>query len=373
MSPQAATVPLHVALLNPCYWPEVRRGSERFARELADGLLSRGQRPSLITSHPGRPSRSVERGMRVIRLPRPPQGVLLRLGYEAYLTHVPLSYLALRAGHYDVAHALYPSDALAAGRWRARTSRPAVLSYMGIPTRPWLSANRGRLRVLLRAVDRCDAVVALSRHAARAFEDSIGREVLVIHPGIDLTRFRPGGARAERPTIVCTAAADEPRKHVRLLVEAFALLRRREPGARLILSRPADVGAIGRAGIDPAAPGVEWRDLDSDAAITRAYGEAWVAALPAVDEAFGLVLIEALACGTPVVGYAGGGIPEIVDREEIGCLFDRLDPEALADALTRTLETTGSPGTAAACRARAEEFSIDRCTDRYLALYRELA
>lgn len=362
-----------MALLNPCYWPEVRRGSERFARDLADGLLRRGHHPSLITSHPGRPRTSVEDGLRVVRLPRPPQGLLVRHGFEWYLTHIPLSYLALRSGTYDVAHALYPTDALAAARWRRSTGRPAVLSYMGIPTRGWLSAARGRLRVLRGAAGGCDAVVALSRHAADAFQESIGLEARVIHPGVDLACFRPADARSERPTIVCPAAVAEPRKHVALLVDAFELIRGHHPDARLVLSRPRDPAAIRRAGIDARSPGVEWRDLDQRATLSRSYGEAWVAALAAPDEAFGLVLIEALACGTPVVAYADGGIPEIVDRPSIGRLFDRLDPRALAEALIATLGTAEDPTTAAACRARAEEFSIDRCVERYLELYSELS
>src|SRR5205823_13049310 len=86
--------PLHIALLSPCFWPEVRRGGERFTRELADGLLARGHDPTLITSHPGLPSRSAEAGLEILRLPRPPQGRLRRRGYDPYLTHVPLSYAA---------------------------------------------------------------------------------------------------------------------------------------------------------------------------------------------------------------------------------------------------------------------------------------
>lgn len=309
----------------------------------------------------------------MIRVPRPPQRFLVRRGYESYLTHVPLSYLALRSGSYDIAHALYPTDALAAARWRRKTGRPAVLSYMGIPTRHWLSAHKGRREVLLRAVDRCDAVVALSRHAAETFEDSIGREVHVIHPSVDLSRFRPADARAEEPTIVCAAAVEEPRKNVRLLVDAFALVRARSPRARLVLSRPRDAAAIVRAGIDQDAPGLEWLDLDHDVALARAYGEAWVAVLPAADEAFGLVLAEALACGTPVVGYDHAAIPEIIDRPGIGRVFDRLEPEPLAEAIIETLAIAAEPQTVITCRTRAEAFSIDRCTERYLSLYRALS
>jgi glycosyltransferase involved in cell wall biosynthesis len=94
--------------------------------------------------------------------------------------------------------------------------------------------------------------------------------------------------------------------------------------------------------------------------------------LPSRDEAFGLVLTESLACGTPVVGSNDGGIPEIVDRPEIGRLFDGEDPAVLARALLEVLELAGDPATAGACRARAEDFSTDRCTDAYVALYREL-
>ncbi|MDQ6779231.1 MAG: glycosyltransferase family 4 protein, partial [Actinomycetota bacterium] len=210
---------LRVALLSPCFWPEVRRGGERFTRELADALLARGHRPQLITSHPGAPRRTVEEGLPILRLPRPPSGRRLRLMFEPYVTHVPLSYAALRVGDYDIAHAVYPTDALAAARWRKRTGLPAILSYLGIPTRAWMAEQRRR-EVLGLALRGCDAVVALSRYAADAFSQVLGYEAPVIAPGVDLDAFRPGAQRAPTPTIICSAAAEEPRKHVALLVGA---------------------------------------------------------------------------------------------------------------------------------------------------------
>lgn len=363
---------LRIALLSPCYWPECRRGTERFTRELADGLLSHGQLPRLITSHPGRPRRSVEDGLEVLRLPRPPERRLIDRGYEPYLTHVPLSYGALRLGHDDVAHAMYPADALAAARWRRRTGRPAVLSYMGIPDRRGLREFRGRLEILQRALDGCDAVVALSAHAAEAFRYWLGYDARVIAPGVDLRAFRPGPERAAVPTIICTAAAEEPRKHVGLLIDAFALVRRELPSARLVLSRPRHLDEVRRRAIDVDAPGVVWANLDDTPALAAAYAEAWVAALPSVSEAFGLVLVEALACGTPVVGYRDGGIPELLDDPRIGRLFDTLEADALAAALLEAIELAGAPETAPACRAQAERYSVDLCTERYLALYRDL-
>ena len=365
-------VSLRIALLSPCFWPEVRRGGERFVRELADGLLERGHRPRLITSHPGWLSRSVEDGLPILRLPRPPQGRLLRRHYEPYLTHVPLTYLALHAGEFDLAHSVAPPDALAALRWRRRSGRPVVLSYLGIPDRQGLTEFRRRMQTTARAAAGADASVALSRYAADAFERWLGVRARVIHPGVSLEAFTPASQRHPAPTIVCSAAPEVPRKHVGLLVEAFQLVRREHPDARLVLNRPRDPGAAGRAGVGLDAAGVELADLDDRAALARAYGEAWVAALPSTDEAFGLVLVEALACGTPVVGHAHAAIPEVIDSPLVGRLFDRLEPEALARALLECFELASDDVTAERCRRRAAEFSTDRCVEAYIDLYREL-
>jgi glycosyltransferase involved in cell wall biosynthesis len=294
------------------------------------------------------------------------------MGFEAYLTHIPLTYLVLIAGSYDLAHAVYPTDALAAVRWGRRTGRPSLLSYMGIPTDRWLRSHRLRRKVLLRAVHGSDAVVALSRHAAEAFHQSVDHDPEVIPPGVDLRAFRPLAARAERPTVVCSAAADVPRKNVGLLVGAFELVRAERPDARLVLSNPRDPQAVRHAGVDLRAGGIEWATLDDRDTLARAYGEAWVAVLPSMDEAFGLVLVEALACGTPVVGYAHGGIPEVIDRPQIGELFSSMDAGGLARALLDALELAPDPRTATYCRARAEELSAERCVDSYVALYRKL-
>jgi glycosyltransferase involved in cell wall biosynthesis len=341
----------------------VRRGGERFIRELADGLIGHGLEPTLITSHPGWPSRREEDGLAVLRLPRPPQGPLLRRGYEQYLTHVPLSYAALRAGHYELAHAMYPTDALAAGRWKARTGRPALLSYLGIPDTAGLDERRWHRELMARAVDGLDRVVALSEYAAAAFRDSFGYAAPVIAPGVDTDAFTPAPRRSPTPTIICAANAAEPRKHVGLLIEAFARVRAERPDAQLILSAPQS---------HDGGEGVVWVDLDSRRTLAAAYGQAWVAALPSESEAFGLVLAEALACGTPVVGYADGAIPEVVDSADLGRLFHELTPRALADALLDALGLASQPGTVGACRARGMDFSTARCVDAYLELYAEL-
>lgn len=337
-------------------------------RELADGLIARGHRPRLVTSHPGATSRSIEDGLPIVRHRRPPDGPLRRLGLEHYLTHAPASYVSLARAEDDLAQAVFVSDALAAGLWSDRTGKPSVFSYMGIPDRPGLAEPRLRLRLTRAAVQRCSAVTALSRPAAEAFERELGVSARVIPPGVDVAAFRPAPVRAGAPTIVCSADVTAPRKRVGLLVEAFTRVRRARPAARLVLSRPHDAAI---AATLSGEPGVELADLDERSALARAYGSAWVSALPSLGEAFGLVLAEALACGTPVVATDTGGMRDVVDDRSIGRLFSG-GPDDLAHALLGALELLEDPATPARCRRRGEDFSVERCVDAHERLYREL-
>jgi glycosyltransferase involved in cell wall biosynthesis len=359
---------VHVALLNPVFWPEVRRGSERVARDLADGLLARGHRVRLLTTAPQRRRTvALEDGLEVVRSPRLLDGRLRRRLFEDGLAHVPTALAELRREPPAVAHALHPTGGVAAARLRHRTGTPAVLSYMGIPHRQALANRRLRLELTLRAVRGASVVTALSRHAAEAFERWLGVEdVRVIPPGVDLDAFSPGPGRASVPTILCAADLAEPRKRVGLLVEAFALVRAEHPDARLVLSRPRRDVPL------PAGPGIEVRDLDGRDALVAANREAWVAALPSVGEAFGLVLAEALACGTPVVAADREALPEVAGDPACGRLFAGDAPADVAGALLEALELHRDPGTAAACRARATRWGTDRMVDAYLALYAEL-
>lgn len=353
---------MNVAILGPADWPETRRGGERYARELGAGLLARGHSPRLITAHSGRPVRLVDGGLPIVRHWRPPDGRLRRRQFEDYLTHVPFSYMSLRRGDDDVAVALYPTDALAAARWAERSGRPAVFCYLGIPHPAGLANRRGRLAIMERVARGMAAVVALSEVARQGFERWLGVDARVIYPPVDVDRFVPG-RRSDRPTIICPADATQPRKRVPLLLEAFRLVRRERPDARLILSTSVP---------EASSDGVEVRNLDDTAALASAYAEASVCALPSWGEAFGLVLAEALACGTPVVGSDRGAAPEIIDRPEIGRVFTGDEPRALAIALLEALELTQLGATAAACRARGCDFSRDRCVDAHLSLYAEL-
>jgi glycosyltransferase involved in cell wall biosynthesis len=338
--------------------------------ELAGDLTRLGHSPRVITSHPGRGATSDEYGFPVTLNRRPPDGLLLRRGFQEHLSHVPLSLRTLLAGDDQIAHAFYATDAAAAIRWARRTGRPAVFSYMGVPQREGLAGRRLRLRLILDAVRETDAVLALSEAAAAAMRRWLGVDPKVIYPGVDLERFSPGGERDPDPTIVCAAASDDSRKRVELLARAFRRVRREHPNARLLLDRPRRDPSVADA-LAAICDGIEFFDRRPDE-LAEVFRRGWVSALPSYNEAFGLVLVEALACGTPGVGTRDGGIPEIIDRPEVGALFDGDDEAGLGRALLEALELAGDPATPERCRERARRFSTERCAADHLSLYREL-
>ena len=189
----------------------------------------------------------------------------------------------------------------------------------------------------------------------------------MIAPPVDTHTFAPGPARTPEPTVVFAGDPREPRKRFELAAAAWPLVRREHPRARLL---------VDTRGAPASLPdGVYRAAMDEPRALATLYASAWASLLPSWGEAFGLVLAEALACGTPAVGAALHGIPEVLgdEPERIGALFDGDDPAAVAHALLHAIDLARDPATTHACRARGEQFSRARCAERHETLYYELA
>ncbi|MGI8805777.1 MAG: glycosyltransferase family 4 protein, partial [Thermoleophilaceae bacterium] len=107
--------------------------------------------------------------------------------------------------------------------------------------------------------------------------------------------------------------------------------------------------------------------------LARAYASAWASVLPSVEEAFGLVLVESLAAGTPVVAARSGASPEVLRGDTPAVLFEPDDEHALERALDEGLALAHRPGVREACRAAARAWDWSAVLPLYEALYEEAA
>lgn len=367
--------PLRIALVHPFSWPEVRRGGERYLADLAWYLAGAGHRVEVITGTTGRPGASEEGGVRYHRLGHLPPGRLARRGYGHAETFGVRAFPALlRRRAFDVVHAFTPTAAIAARLAGHRT----LFTVLGHPAPALVAALPRESRLMRRAVRSATMVAALSAASAAATEASFGRPAAVLPPGVIIDRFPLSPEpRTGPPRVLFPAFASNPEKGLGTLMEAFAILLEREPDARLVLAGPGDPEwAFERLGDRARAV----REATERAGIGRIedlpdrYGAATTTALPSTNEAFGLILVESLACGTPAVCGEDGGMPEIVDRPEVGRTAPFGDAPALAVALGEAIELARDPATPSRCRGHATRWGWnERVGPLHERIYADLA
>ncbi|MGZ8693912.1 MAG: glycosyltransferase family 4 protein [Gaiellaceae bacterium] len=253
--------------------------------------------------------------------------------------------------------------------------------------------------MLARRLAAADLVLGCSEHVTRQVRERFpGVRAETCYNGVDVDRFRPGPARPQRTIVFAGRLA--PDKGVHVLCDAFRLVRRTLPDARLELVGPeAPVPREMQVALsdDPLVQGLEvfydssyvaalrerlggdveavaFRGAVAAADMPAAYTRGTVGVLPSLEEAFGLPLVEAMACGLPTVATRVGGMPELLVDGETGLLVPPADADALAEALVRLLEDAPlAERLGAAGRARAVEgFSWDVVAEQTLALLRPL-
>jgi glycosyltransferase involved in cell wall biosynthesis len=214
---------------------------------------------------------------------------------------------------------------------------------------------------------RADRYVAISHYVAGRIRRYYNRDATVVYPPVDTTYFTPPAAA---PTASSSAASFSPfsspnasgryalvvsalvpYKQVDLAVEACRLA-----GLPLVVAGDGPERARLERLASPTPGSVTFLGRQSDEAIRDLYRGAAVTLLPG-EEDFGIVPVEAQACGTPVVALGRGGAVETVVRGTTGFLVDEPTAPAFADAITRVTQTSFDP---VAIRTHAERFSRER-------------
>lgn len=318
--------------------------------------------------------RSVEHGLPTLRL-RVDERVPAALGG---LVYVPRA-LALLAGARRrgqgpaVIHAHVFAAGLLGVILGAAARVPVVVSehFSAVQLGTLTRAERRIARIAYgRATIVCPVSAAL-RDAIRPLAPAARFEIV---PNIvDTAVFTPGDAPSVRrePQLLFVGLLDEV-KDVAGLLRAFATVREHHPGARLDVvgdgpRRAAYEALTAELGLDDA---VRFHGRLPRTAIAPLMRAADALLLPSVTETFGIVVIEALACGLPVVATRVGALPELVDADA-GVLVDPGDPQALAAGIESLLAgLDGYDRAALAARTRAR-YGVAAVAGRWREVYRQ--
>lgn len=343
-------------------------------------LAERGHRVDLVTGQPtGLTSTADVDGVHVRYVRTPLPQWLSRRGWRRESTFGAVAALGAAASSADVVTSFLYADSYGASLASRvplpkRRGRPVVLKLTGAVPRGRVDKDPVERGLLRRALDTADEVWVNSRFVIESMADW-GYPMRVMPVGLDERTFHPVAERSEHPLVLCTAAPHEPRKRLVDLLDAWASVREGLPGAELVITQRTDEATRTRL-LDrvPAAQreSVRFSGLLTDAELADTYSRAWVMVAPSVFEAFGLMTVEALACGTPVAGCDSGATPELLDQPGTGALFEPSNPASLAEAVVAASRLAHEPGVRERCRTAALRYAwpgiIDQIEERLTAL-----
>ena len=407
----------HLALILPSL---KGGGAERVALILAEELLARGHRVDLVVGRLLVEYRSnLPRGLRLYYPQQPgahrklrrhcaPAGVATAGGFVNPLRAARIWRMMRRrnpgvrpglkhalfagfiAGYLRkhrpevVVSGLYDADeaALYAVEQTGRTAKLALLLHTNL-SRAY-TEGEGELNQARALYPRADALVAVGEGVAGEARQALGlppEQVEVIYnplPTEQIRRLAQAGVEhtwfaAGAPPVILTVGRDSREKDYATLIRAFGMVRRKMPARLVIMGR---FSARSQAGLAELAQECGVRDdldfVGFDDNPYRYMRRAGVVALSSRFEGLPTVLLEALACGTPVVSTdTPYGPREILEGQCWGRLTPVGDAAGMAQALLQTLRGEHPP--AGALRRRADDFSVPRAIDAYEALFQRLA
>jgi phosphatidyl-myo-inositol alpha-mannosyltransferase len=365
---------MRVGLVSP-YSFDVPGGVQIHVRELAEHLLEGGHEVSVLApaeTTTRLPAYAVSAGRAV---PVRYNGSVARLAFGPTVATRVREWVD--RGAFDVVHIHEPASPSVSLLALWAMSGPVVATFHSSQ----ISSRTLRLAgpMLQPGLDKISARIAVSQEARRTVLEQLGGDCVVIPNGVDTRRF--SGAALMRsgrevrtgagPTMLFLGRVEEPRKGLAVLLAAMPAVLDRCPGARLIVAGPGDAGEVLQdqpARVRDACVLVGAVD-ERDKVGLMADCDLYVAPNTG-GESFGIILVEALSAGAPVVASDLVAFDAVLRGEEHGALFPVGDVEALADRVVglwhdpdrrRALQRSG-PG-------RAAEFDWSRVAPRVQAVY----
>jgi D-inositol-3-phosphate glycosyltransferase len=385
-------------------------GMNVYVRELSSALAGAGVECEVFTRSWRRglaPVVEVEPGFRVHHVPAGPQASVAKEDLPEHLEEFTAGVLGRigESGPADAIHANYWLSGVAGHTLKHRLELPLVSTFhtlARVKAEEAAEEHDRRAKAEAEVIGCCDAILASSDDEAAQLERLYGavpHRIEIVPPGVDHQLFTPGDQRAARAEIgvgdgpvLLFAGRIQPLKGADVAVRTLASLLRTDerPSDRAGPRGPAPTLLLvgGPSGVDGDAELARLHHLVAELGLRERvtfvppqphgrlalyYRAADVCLVPSRSESFGLVALEAAACGTPVVAAAVGGLRTIVDHGASGFLVEGRDPEAYAACVARLL---ADPALAAAmsveATARAAGYRWSITAARLRRLYADL-
>jgi len=335
---------MRIGLVCPYQW-DIPGGVQYHVRDLAETLRGLGHHVEILTPaerEESLPGEWVTFAGRTVPIPYN--------GSMASLQFGPVSAARvrrwLRDGHFDVVHVHEPAPPSVSLLVCMIAKGPIVATFHAATTRSkWLAAWAP---VVSPWMERISGRIAVSDFARRVQVEHLGGDAVIIPNGVHVDAFAagpslPGYTRgADGPTIGFLGRYAEPRKGLPVLVEAMRTVVRQHPGARLLIAGRGDPADVRELIGEDLRPHVVLLGEISEADKGAFLRSVDVYCAPnLLGESFGVVLIEALAAGAPIVASDLDAFARVLEAGTAGVLVPRGDAAALGQALADLLADPG--------------------------------
>ncbi|MDQ1637029.1 MAG: hypothetical protein QOF62_368 [Pyrinomonadaceae bacterium] len=228
-----------------------------------------------------------------------------------------------------------------------------------------------------RALELADRILVLSEYTRKSVAEIAGSETIALAPcGVDTTLFHPGAEKVRRSYILCVARLSDPRKNIRLLLDAYAKLRLTMPSIPdlLLIGDPPSAEIQNHLQNIGLANQVHLVGPKQSEELAELYRNAMFFVLSSNEEGLAIVILEAMASGLPVVSTDCGGPATAIADGETGFLTSVGDVDALAAAMEKLLndqalcERMGREGR----RVAEERFSLSAAGKVFLDTYEDV-
>jgi phosphatidylinositol alpha-mannosyltransferase len=281
----------------------------------------------------------------------------------------------LERGDFDVVHLhepVTPSIAVLA-LWSAEGPVVATFHTSNIRSR----AMQAAYPLLRPSLEKISGRIAVSEDARRTVTTHLGGDAVVIPNGVNVSRFELAAVRTawkgtpQAPTMAFLGRIDEPRKGLPVLAAAMPQVLARFPGARLLVAGPGDMDAARERMAPEVAAATEFLGMvsDEDKASMLASVDVYVAPHTG-GESFGIVLVEAMAAGAPVVASSLPAFVRVLDAGNAGAMFANEDSDDLARQLLALLDSAAErERLSLSGRMRARVFDWTVVAEDVMAVY----